>query len=187
MTAMIWLNGKSNDDFGFIVQRSSRRPALPGTVDRTLAIPGRNGAWDFGADAHVRQFVLECAFLTRDAFDLQQKAAGLAAFLVDSFGKPRTFELRFRERPGQFFRVRLVGSFDIDRIVGTGVFSLPLTAFDPWASGTEQVYETTLTTSPFVTVIQSAGEIRTAPIIVIMNQGPTTINRFKISNEYQVE
>ena len=184
----IWLNDKSNVDFGFIVRGTSKRPALPSTVDRTLTIPGRNGQWDFGADISPRQFVLDCAFLTRNAYELQQKAAALAAYLVDSYGKPRTLELRFRERPGQFFKVRFSGAFDIDRIIGTGVFSLSFTAFDPYASAdNEQIFEDIVTTSPYVTIIRSAGEIRTPPVIVLVNQGPTTIQHFRIENEYLVE
>ncbi|NTZ20939.1 phage tail protein [Paenibacillus sp. JMULE4] len=188
MTAFIWLGDKSNEDFGFIVRGTSKRPALPSTVDRTLTIPGRNGQWDFGADMGPRPFVLDCAFITRNANELQQQAVALAAHLIDSYGKPRTLELRFRERPGQFFTVRFVGSFDIDRIIGTGVFSLPFTAFDPWANAdAERIFEDTVTTSPYVTTIQSTGEIRTPPVIVLANQGPTTIQHFKIENEYLVE
>lgn len=188
MTAFVWLGDKSNDDFGFIVRGTTKRPALPATVDRTMSIPGRNGQWDHGADMNARNFVLDCAFVTRNAFDLQQRIVALAAHLIDSYGKPRTLELRFRERPGQFFNVRFLGSFDVDRIMGTGLFSLPFTAFDPFASGdTERIFEDTMTTSPYVTTIQSVGEIRTPPVIVLINQGPTTITHFKIANEYQVE
>ncbi|MDO3680569.1 distal tail protein Dit [Paenibacillus ehimensis] len=187
MTSMVWLGSKSNDDLGFVVKGTSKRPALPGTVDRTVTIPGRHGAWDYGADLSPRQFVLECAFLTRDAFVLQQKVVALAAHLVDSYGRPRDMELRFRERPDQYFIARFVGSFDIDRIIGTGVFSLPFTAYDPFAYGPEKIYETTITTSPFSFEIDSGGNVRTQPVIVLTNVGTSTIRTFKIVNEYLVE
>ncbi|MEI7027159.1 phage tail domain-containing protein [Paenibacillus sp. y28] len=188
MTAFVWLNDKSNVDLGFIVQGASKRPALPGTVDRTLSIPGRNGLWDNGADMGARQFVLHCAFITRDAFELQQKAMGLAAYLVDSYGKPRDLVLRFRERQGQHFNVRLSGSFDLERIIGLGVFTLPFTAFDPFASAdAESLLEETINTSPHVRQIFTTGNIRTSPVVVLVNQGTTTIQHFRIENEYQIE
>lgn len=184
----IWLDDKSNVDLGFIVRGTSRRPGLPGTVDRTLTIPGRHGQYDFGAELNVRPFVLDCAFLTKDAFTLQQKVMELSRFLVDSYGKPRNLKLRFRERPGQHFNVRFVGSFDIDRIIGTGVFSLPFTAFDPFAyADEEQIYEDVVTVSPYITNVETVGNVRTSPIIVLTNEGSTTITNFRITNEYRLE
>mgnify|MGYP001426019220 CR=1 FL=1 len=184
----IWLNDKSNVDLGFIVRGTSRRPGLPGTVDRTLTIPGRHGRYDFGAELSTRSIVLDCAFITRDAAELQQKVMELSRFLVDSYGKPRTLRLRFRERPGQHFNVRLVGSFDVERIIGTGVFSLPLTAFDPFAyANEEQIYENVVTTSPHIANVETVGNIRTSPVIVLTNEGSTTITHFRITNEYRLE
>lgn len=187
-TTMVWFDDKSNVDFGFIVQRTSNRPALPNTVDRTLSIPSRHGQYDFGATLAQRNFVLECAFITKDAFELQQKIMEFARFLVDSYGKPREFQLRFRERPGQYFKARYSGRFNIDRIVGAGVFSLPLVAYDPFAyADEEQIYEEVVTTSPHIKVIESNGNVRTSPVIVLTNEGETTITNFKITNEYRLE
>lgn len=188
MTKMIWLNNKSNVDFGFIVSRTTQRPALPGTVDRTLSIPGRSGQYDYGANLNARQFVLECAFTTRNAFELQQRVMTFARFLVDSYGNPRELQLRFRERTGQYFNVRFMGQFDIDRIVGTGIFSLPLTAFDPFAyADRERIYEDVITVTPHEQIIESNGNIRTPPVIVLTNEGNTTITHFRITNEYRLE
>lgn len=185
---MIWFDDKSNVDFGFVVRRTTSRPGLPATVDRTLSIPGRHGQYDFGATLAPRNFLIECAFLTRDAFELQQRIMDFARFLVDSYGNPREFQLRFRERPGQYFKARYMGQFDIDRIVGTGIFSLPLTAFDPFAySDQEQIYEKVLSQSPEVLEIESEGNVRTAPVITLINEGSTTITNLKITNEYRLE
>lgn len=184
----IWLDDKSNVDLGFIVRGTSRRPGLPGTVDRTLTIPGRHGQYDFGADLNTRQFVLDCAFITRNATELQQRVMTLARFLIDSYGKPRDLQLRFRERPGQYFNVRFMGSFDIDRIIGTGIFSLPFTAFDPFAyADEEQIYEDVVTTSPYIAPVETDGNVRTSPVIVLTNEGTTTITNFRITNEYRLE
>lgn len=184
----IWLDDKSNVDLGFIVRGTSRRPGLPATVDRTLAIPGRHGQYDFGAELDTRRFVFDCAFMTRGAPELQQKVMELARYLVDSYGKPRTLQLRLRERPGQFFNVRFVGSFDVDRIIGTGLFSLPFTAFDPFAhADQEQLIEEIVTDSPHQQTVSVVGNVRTAPVIVLTNEGATTITYFKITNEYRLE
>ncbi|MNH78570.1 Phage tail protein [compost metagenome] len=187
MTEYIWLGGKSNVELGFFVTRASSRPGLPGTVDRTLAVPGRHGLWDYGADLGARLFSLECAFITKDSFELQEFIARLSAHLIDSYGKPRTLELKFRERPNQTFNVRFMGSLDMERIMGLGKFMLPLTAFDPFAYGPEQLVELSMTQSPTIIKIQSSGNVRTTPEIIITNQGTNTLQRFKISNEYLIE
>jgi len=184
----IWLDDKSNIDLGFIVRGTSRRPGLPATVDRTLTIPGRHGQYDFGADLSARSIVLDCAFLTRNATELQQKVMELSRYLVDSFGRPRTLKLRLRERPGQFFTVRFVGSLDVERIIGTGLFSLPFVAFDPFAyADHEQLIEEIVTDSPYTQTVSVMGNVRTSPIIVLTNEGSTTITNFRITNEYRLE
>lgn len=188
MNEAIWLNDRSNIDLGFIVTGKSQRPGLPGTVDRTLTIPGRHGEYDFGADMAPRHFVISCVFPERDATDLQQRIMTLARFLVDSYGRPRTLQLRLRERPGQYFTVRLVGNFDVERIIGTGIFQLPFTAFDPFAyADQEHIYENVITTSPKSIQVETIGNIRTSPVIVLTNEGTTTITRFRIVNEYRLE
>ncbi|MNW46627.1 Phage tail protein [compost metagenome] len=188
MSASLWLGNKSNEDLGFLVLGTSKRPALPGTVDRTLAIAGRNGVWDYGADLGARQFTFDCAFNGRDPFRLQQLTMQLAAYLVDSYGKPREMEMRLRERTDQYFIVRLSGSLDIERIMGLGKFSLPFIAFDPFAySNQERIYETTITHSPEDIQIFSGGNIRAFPYIVLTNVGTTTLRSFRIANEYQIE
>mgnify|MGYP001220093900 CR=1 FL=1 len=184
----IWLDDKSNVDLGFIVRGTSRRPGLPATVDRTVTIPGRHGQYDFGAELSSRSIVLDCVFITRNATELQQKVMELARFLTDSFGRPRTLKLRFRERPGQFFTVRWTGSFDVERIIGTGLFSLTFVAFDPFAySDQERIHEDVITTSPHEQVVEVVGNVRTAPVIVLSNEGQTTITYFRITNEYRLE
>lgn len=184
----IWLDDKSNIDFGFIVRGTSQRPGLPATVDRTLTIPGRHGQYDFGADLSARSIVLDCAFITRNATELQQKVVELARFLTDSFGRPRTMKLRLRERPGQHFTVRYVGSFDIERIIGLGVFSLTLVAFDPFAyADQEQLIEEIVTESPYEQTVEVVGNVRTSPVIVLTNEGSETITHFRITNEYRLE
>lgn len=184
----VWLDDKSNVDLGFIVRGTSRRPGLPATVDRTLTIPGRHGQYDFGAELSARSIVLDCVFVTRNATELQQKVMELSRFLVDSYGRPRPLQLRLRERPGQHFTVRYVGSFDVERIIGTGLFSLPFVSFDPFAySDQEQIHEDVITSSSYEQIINVVGNVRTSPVIVLTNEGSETITYFKITNEYRLE
>lgn len=133
MIPIIQLDGQTNVDLGFIVVLGSRRPILPGTVDRTLAIPGRHGLWDFGADLGAKLFEFTCAINQSSTTTLQQSVATLAAFLLDSFGRPRTIDLVFLTDPDKSFKVRLMGELPIDRMNGYGSFTLPLIAADPFA------------------------------------------------------
>jgi len=127
------LGGVSAKELGIIMISSSRRPILPSTVDRTMAIPGRHGAWDFGADLGPRQFELDCALIERDAAALQLAVERLAALLLDKHGRPRELSLRLDIRPEREYTVRYVGSLDIERIIGLGRFTLPLVAYDPYS------------------------------------------------------
>src|SRR5690606_16270472 len=89
------LGGKTARELGLVMLRESQRPILPGTMDKTMHIPGRHGAWDFGAELDARVFELECAFVTKNRVELQRRITALAAHLVDSYGRPRKLELRF--------------------------------------------------------------------------------------------
>lgn len=184
---VIWLTGRSNTELGFLVAGTSKRPMLPGTIDRTLQIAGRNGAWDYGADVGSRVFNYDCVFIKKDHLQLEQAAIRLAGYLVDSYGKPRTHELVLASRPDQSITVRYTGSLDIDRIMGFGKFTLTLTAFDPLFKSGERLLETNLSQSPSSIHIESSGTIRTEPYIVLTNQGANTINRIRLVNETRIE
>lgn len=127
------LGGKSARELGLIMLRSSKRPGLPQTKDRTLAIPGRHGEYDFGADLAPRVFELDCAFNTRNAYLLQQSVRDLALHLLDASGRPRTMDLILDMAPDLAYTVRLTGDLPVDRASGLGRFTLRLTAFDPIA------------------------------------------------------
>jgi len=181
------LGGVPAKELGIIMIGTSKRPILPPTVDRTISIPGRNGAWDFGADVGTRPFNLDCALIEQNAVALQMAIERLAALMVDRYGKPRTLELTFDTRPDRHYQVRYSGSLEIDRIIGLGRFTLPLVAFEPYAYGDERITEQTITASPTVINIRSDGDILTSPVIELTNNGTTTINQFTLSTEYQIE
>ncbi|WP_347325838.1 phage tail domain-containing protein [Paenibacillus wenxiniae] len=174
-------------ELGFYATGASKRPMLPVTIDRTLVIPGTNGAYNFGADLGTRTIEYDCRFIEQDYLKLQQVVMELAAYLLDSFGKPRTLVLQQVERPGQSITVQYSGQIDLQRIMGTGVFNLPLLAHDPYFYSDEQLVERSVTSSPQVIEIQSSGTIRTDPYIVFTNTGSNTINRIRLTNEVRVE
>jgi predicted phage tail component-like protein len=183
-----YFGGKRADELGLVMLRQSQRPVLPGTVERTMQIPGRHGAWDFGADLGPRLFNLEVAFVERNAAELQRRVSELAAFLVDSYGRPITRELKFSVQPDRVFYARYSGSLPIERVAGLGRFTLPLITHDPFAySAEERLYETVITESPYAQVIESVGTIRTSSVIILTNEGTETITGFKITNEYRLE
>lgn len=183
-----YLGGKTPEELGMRVLRESKRPILPPTIDSTLSIPGRHGEYDFGAYLGARPLPLECAFVARNSIELQQRAATLARFLVDSYGRPRELSLAYRNRPGQKFIVRYSGSLDINRVAGLGLFTLPFVAYDPFAyADQERIYEALIKESPESITVETIGNIRTSPVIVLTNEGTTTITRFRIQNEYRLE
>ncbi|SDC70125.1 Phage tail protein [Paenibacillus sp. UNCCL117] len=185
--SVLRIAGRTPAELGMIVTGRSQRPGLPSTRDNLLAIPGRNGAMDFGADMEPRLFSLDCAIISRNHIELQHRIETFMRLLVDSYGRPRTVELVFEAHPDRVYNVRYSGAMPIDRIAGHGRFMLPLTAYEPYALGVEQLWEQTVVTSPRAFTIQSAGDIRTEPVIELTNTGNTTITSFRIQNEYEID
>lgn len=182
------IDGISPADLGMMTLRESARPILPPTVDRITELALRHGAIDFGADMGPRQITLAGAFAEQDAYGLQARIEQLANFLLDRYGRPRDMPLTFVSNPYRQIVVRYSGSLDIDRVVGIGTFSLPFAAFDPFFySAVDNINEQTLTASGAVIAVQSAGNVQTNGEIRIRNVGSTTLNRFTISNEYELD
>jgi len=169
------LDGKRADQLGLAMLRQSQRPVLPGTTDRTLQIPGKHGAWDFGAELGPRLFNIEVAFVEQNAAALQRKVSELAAFLVDAYGRPRTMELIFTIQPDRKYFVRYSGSLPIERISGLGRFTLPLIAYDPFAYSLVPNDEVTWGSeavtfeNDFYTYGHEGGQIETITASKIMN------------------
>jgi len=141
MDSVLTLDGVTPKELGMGVFRKTQRPILSSTVDNIVTVPGMHGAYDFGATMGPKPFELECAFITRNHIELQQRVSALAAFLLDGDGRPRTMPIVFANQPDRHYMVRYVGSLDIDRIGGLGVFNLPFTAYDPFAYSKESTYD----------------------------------------------
>jgi len=182
------IDGISPAELGMMTLRESERPILPPTVDRITALALRHGALDFGADMGPRPLTLAAAFAEQETYALQARIEQLANFLLDRYGRPRDMALVFVANPSRQITVRYSGSLDIERVVGIGTFTLPFTAFDPFFySAQDQISEQTLTASGASIVVESSGNVQTHGEIRIRNVGSTTINRFTISNEYELD
>lgn len=193
----ITLGGVRDVDLGFRVLEESQDPLIPSTRDQGMVIDGRHGTYDFGAELEAKPFTFSCAFIPQGtnydhptAAELQQCVRRLAQHMTDSYGRPRDMTLRRSWEPDKYYIVRYSGSTPLERIAysSIGLFTLPLVAFDPFAySNQEHIIETTITTSPSEIEAVSNGNVRTQPVIVLTNQGTTTIKHFTIVNEYRLE
>lgn len=131
--SVLTLDGRTPKSLGMGVFRRTQRPILSSTIDTIVTVPGMHGAYDFGATMGPKQFELECAFFAKNHFELQQRVSALAAFLLDGDGRPRTMPIIFANQPDRQYMVRYTGESPIDRIGGLGTFTLPFTAYDPFA------------------------------------------------------
>ncbi|WP_110931076.1 distal tail protein Dit [Paenibacillus bouchesdurhonensis] len=139
--AVLTLDGKTPRELGMGVFGKTQRPVLSSTVDNIQTVPGMHGAYDFGATMGPRSFELECAFMARNHIELQGRVSNLAAFLLDGDGRPRTMPVVFANQPDRQYMVRYSGDLQIDRIAGLGMFTLPFTAYDPFAYSTYLSHE----------------------------------------------
>lgn len=134
---VLYLGDKTPRELGMRVLRESQRPIAPPTVDNIVSIPNMHGAYDFGAYLGPRQMPLECALVARNSIELQKLVSDLAAYLIGPDGKPKTMPLIFRNQPDRQYYVRYSGDLQINRAVGLGLFTLPFTAYDPFAYGVQ--------------------------------------------------
>lgn len=144
------LGDKTAAELGLRLLEDNDDPILPPTRDYTMNIPGKHGAWDFGADLEPKQFMLPCAFVADGTTyerpserELQRYVRKLSTHLLDRYGCPKTLKLIMHREPDKFYYVRYSGSLSIERILyqSVGFFTLPLTAFDPYAYADPHEYD----------------------------------------------
>ncbi|MDR4318672.1 Phage-related protein [Niallia circulans] len=130
----VWIDETYLPDIGVIVLVGGEEPALPTTRDRSVVIPGRPGAYDLGGELGVRNFELNCAIAgVRDHNLIATKVREFTQLLIDRYGRPKTVKLRFESEPDRFYYVRYSGNIPVDKIAYTAKFTVPMTAFDPYA------------------------------------------------------
>ncbi len=140
MARVVTFNGRQSSDPALGIKTWHRvyRQILPGTRDRLLAIPGRDGAYDQGRD--LEQLTIPCEFVLRgnSPADLRQYARVVAAWLNVREAK----ELVFSDEPELRYMARPTGPVDMEQIASIGIVKMSFLVPSGYA---EAVTATTVT------------------------------------------
>ncbi|MNW38151.1 Phage tail protein [compost metagenome] len=161
-------------------------PPLPPTRDNGLELADRDGELDFGSSYGPRTFDLECVLMADNpTIDYHNRVAQVA----DLFNaKKGDISFTFSDRPGKRYIGRYAGTIAIEKIIFDGNLTIPIKMGEnPFPLSDERLTELTITQSPQVLSVQSAGDERASPVIVLTNVGTATLAGFTIKNEYKTE
>lgn len=132
----VWIDDTLLQDEGITVLLSSEEPALPSMRNIPVTVPGRHGAYDFGAYFEPRAFVLNVVFPRQSYADLKYQIRQFMSKFTDEYGRPKTVRLRFGDEVDKYYNVRLTDAIPVERAAERGFLTIPLTAFDPYAYST---------------------------------------------------
>lgn len=132
----VWIDDTLLQDEGIAVLLSSEEPALPSMRNIPVTVPGRHGAYDFGAYFEPRTFVLNIVFPRQSYADLKYQIRQFMRKFTDEYGRPKTVRLRFGDEVDKYYNVRLTDAIPVERAAERGFLTIPLTAFDPYAYST---------------------------------------------------
>lgn len=138
---MITLDGVKLTDMGIIPLKDHVNPLTSRTRDNTLEIPNRHGLYDFGAYMEQKDFRFPLGYYPNTRAELQRKIYELKTLLFDTYGRPKTIKLELDYEEEKWYMVRFSGSIPIERLLSMGEFTLPLTAYDPWAYAPADYYD----------------------------------------------
>jgi predicted phage tail component-like protein len=144
---------------------------------------GRPGALDYGTEYGKRPIDIKIDITPNDIeFKLRQSQ-------IYNWLKPTLPAgiLIFDEIPSRLFYSKLSSKLGPEQFNRYGTLEFTMKCVDPFAYGLERIYETIIVSSPQSIVIQSDGTEPTSPVIELTNNGVTTINKFTLQNEYQIE
>ncbi len=166
--------------------KSHNIPILPPTKSNGLEIAERDGEVDFGSTYGSRTFDLECVVMADDpTLDYHRRVALVAALFNVRKGD---IVFTFSDRPGKRYIGKYDGTMDIEKIIFDGEVTIPIKMGEnPFPVSDEQITELTINQSPQVITVNSLGDERASPVIVLTNIGTTTLSSFKIKNEYLLE
>jgi phage-related protein len=131
--ASVWIDDVELQSLGIGVRLASDEPMFPDVRQQSVIIPGRHGAYDFGAFFDVRKFELDCVFPRQSHTELKRQIRDFVTLFVDIYGRPKTVKLRFGDELDKYYSVKVGGNVPIERLAGRGAFRLPLIAHDPVA------------------------------------------------------
>lgn len=161
-----------------LVRRSI--PGLPEAKENTVEIAECDGEIDFGSTYGARPVGL--AFFITGDYD------STVTLLMRKFNtRHGLLDLVFSDRPGKHYFAQYRGTMSWDESTGNRVIDIPLKMYDPFPESDERITELTITRSPQVINVQSIGDERASPVIVLANIGTTSLQSFKIRNEYLME
>lgn len=129
----VWIDDDLLQDAGISVLLNSEEPALPALRNLSVTVPGRHGAYDFGAYFEPREFTLNVVFKRQDYADLKRDIRKLNRRFVDDYGRPKTVKLRFGDEVDKYYNVRVTQAIPVERAAERGFLTLGLTAYDPYA------------------------------------------------------
>lgn len=129
------------EDFGLICEVGHENPLTPNMENKTLAIPGRVGLWDFGTETREKPFNFPLGIIDWDRVKLQKKLNDFIDFLFDPFGQPRNFKISFDYEPDKYYIVRCTDTMLPERLINASKFNLPLTAYNPWKFASANQYD----------------------------------------------
>lgn len=155
-------------------------PGLPEATEHVVEIAERDGEIDFGSTYRARAIGL--AFFITGDYD------STVSQLMGKFSTRRgVLDLVFADRPGKHYFAQYRGTMSWDESTGNRVIDIPLKMYDPFPESDENISELNITRSPQVVSVQSLGDEQVSPVIVLTNVGTTTLQSFKIRNEYLME
>ncbi|WP_240035314.1 phage tail domain-containing protein [Neobacillus notoginsengisoli] len=117
--------------FGFEPEAGYEDPITPMFERKTLLIPGKVGAWDFGIEEREKPFAFPLRIDERLHNDMQKKFDDFIAFWFDAFGKPRKVKIVRDYDPDKFYIVKIAAEILPERLPEEGNFILPLVANYP--------------------------------------------------------
>ncbi|WP_410770970.1 phage tail domain-containing protein [Fontibacillus sp. BL9] len=174
------VNGEWISEITGAVLVSRSIPGLPETKDNTVEVAERDGEIDFGSTYGARPVGL--GFFIVGDYD------STVSLLMRKFNIRRgVLDIVFSDRPKKHYFAQYRGSMSWDESTGNRVIDIPLKMYDPFPESDERIEELEITRSPQVVSVQSLGDERASPIIVLTNVGSTTLNGFTIKNEYKTE
>src|SRR5690606_36885787 len=139
----VWIDDILLQDEGIAVLLNSEEPALPSLRNLSITVPGRHGAYDFGAYFEPRQFTLNVVFPRQSYADLKYQIRQFNRKFVDDSGRPKTVQLRFGDEPDKYYNVRITDGISVERVAERGFLTVNVTAYDPYADSIINANEVT--------------------------------------------
>ncbi|PEL13792.1 phage tail domain-containing protein [Bacillus sp. AFS017336] len=128
---MIYLDDIPISQWGLQIQNEHVHPATPELRNKTMAIPGMDGEWDFGSEFGSRSFSFPIGFIEYDMYEKQRRLNEFVAFLFDPYRRPREIKLSFDYETDKYYLVKVSSQVEPSRIIGFSFFTLEFVARKP--------------------------------------------------------